>query len=81
VEGAGFGCLQCSEGNVAVGFNGPRNYSGTVTSGFILMYLHLKLLILFEVGDRRKDVAILDMKDWGLKLVATYGKFMNTGLF
>jgi tetratricopeptide (TPR) repeat protein len=27
-EGAGFGCLQCSEGNVAVGFNGPRNYTG-----------------------------------------------------
>ncbi|HEA28594.1 MAG TPA: RagB/SusD family nutrient uptake outer membrane protein, partial [Leeuwenhoekiella sp.] len=25
-EGAGFGCLQCSEGNVAVGFNGVRNY-------------------------------------------------------
>jgi hypothetical protein len=24
VEGAGFG-LQCSEGNVAVGFSGPRN--------------------------------------------------------
>ena len=28
-EGAGFGCLQCSEGNIAVGFNGIRNYSGT----------------------------------------------------
>ncbi len=27
-EGAGFGCLQCSEGNVAVGFNGIRNYTG-----------------------------------------------------
>ena len=27
-EGAGFGCLQCSEGNVAVGFNGIRNYNG-----------------------------------------------------
>jgi hypothetical protein len=35
VEGAGFGCLQCSERNVAVGFSGPRNYTGTLfTSGF-----------------------------------------------
>jgi len=35
VEGAGFGCLQCSEGNVAVGFNGIRNYSGPLfESGF-----------------------------------------------
>ena len=25
VQGAGFGCLQCSEGNVAVGFSGIRN--------------------------------------------------------
>ena len=25
-EGAGFACLQCSEGNIAVGFNGIRNY-------------------------------------------------------
>ena len=25
LEGAGFGCLQCSEGNVAVGFSGIRN--------------------------------------------------------
>ena len=35
VEGAGFGCLQCSEGNVAVGFNGIRNYNGPeFDSGF-----------------------------------------------
>jgi hypothetical protein len=31
---------QCSEGNVAVGFNGPRNYSGTLfTSGFSCTYI------------------------------------------
>jgi len=34
-EGAGFGCFQCSEGNIAVGFNGIRNYNGPVfDSGF-----------------------------------------------
>ena len=27
-EGAGFDCLQCSEGNVAVGFQGVRGYDG-----------------------------------------------------
>ena len=35
VEGASFTCLQCSEGNVAVGFNGIRNYTGPeFESGF-----------------------------------------------
>jgi hypothetical protein len=34
-EGAGFGCLQCSEGNVAVGFMGIRNHTGpTYDSGY-----------------------------------------------
>ena len=32
-QGADFGCLQCSEGNVAVGFNGIRNYSGAFFDG------------------------------------------------
>ncbi|SEA75074.1 Starch-binding associating with outer membrane [Flavobacterium gillisiae] len=83
VEGAGFGCLQCSEGNVAVGFNGPRNYSGTLfTSGFSFNVPTSKIVNAFEVGDNRKDVAILDMKDWGLKTGATYGKgYEDTGYF
>ncbi|MEZ0129954.1 RagB/SusD family nutrient uptake outer membrane protein, partial [Flavobacterium sp. LBUM151] len=35
IEGAGFGCLQCSEGNVAVGFSGVRNFTGPLfSSGF-----------------------------------------------
>ncbi len=34
-EGAGFGCIQRSKGNVTVGFNGIRGYSGSVfESGF-----------------------------------------------
>jgi len=32
-QGADFGCLQCSEGNVAVGFNGIRNYNGPFFDG------------------------------------------------
>lgn len=83
VEGAGFGCLQCSEGNVAVGFSGPRNYSGPLyTSGFSFNIPTAKIVNAFEVGDNRKDVAILDMNAWGLATGATYGQgYENTGYF
>ena len=83
VEGAGFGCLQCSEGNVAVGFNGPRNYSGTLfTSGYSYNVPTLKIVNAFEVGDNRKDVAILDIEAWAASTGATFGKgYQHTGYF
>jgi hypothetical protein len=66
VEGADFSCLQCSEGNVAVGFR-PRNYTGTLfTSGFSLICSYI--VNAFEAGDNRKAVAILDFKDWAAKV-------------
>lgn len=62
VEGAGFGCLQCSEGNVAVGFSGVRNFSGPLfSSGFSFNIPTQESADAFEVGDKRKDVAILDI--------------------
>ncbi|WP_073414874.1 RagB/SusD family nutrient uptake outer membrane protein [Flavobacterium defluvii] len=62
VEGAGFGCLQCSEGNVAVGFMGVRNFSGPLfSSGYSFNVPTQEAADAFEVGDRRKDVAILDI--------------------
>jgi hypothetical protein len=65
VEGAGFSCLQCSEGNVAVGFNGIRNYTGPLfDSGFSFNVPTQKVVDAFEVGDGRKDVAILDISAW-----------------
>ncbi|MNX35566.1 SusD family protein [compost metagenome] len=65
VEGAGFTCLQCSEGNVAVGFSGIRNYSGPLfSSGFSFNIPTKESADAFEVGDRRKDVAILDIAAW-----------------
>jgi hypothetical protein len=65
VEGAGFTCLQCSEGNVAVGFSGIRNYSGPLfSSGFSFNIPTKESADAFEVGDRRKDVAILDITAW-----------------
>jgi hypothetical protein len=65
VEGAGFGCLQCSEGNVAVGFNGIRNYSGPLfESGFSFNVPTQEVFDAFEPGDLRRDVAILDIEAW-----------------
>jgi len=65
VEGAGFTCLQCSEGNVAVGFSGIRNYSGPLfSSGFSFNIPTKESADAFEVGDKRKDVAILDIAAW-----------------
>jgi len=65
IEGAGFGCLQCSEGNVAVGFNGPRNYSGPrFSSGYSFNVPTQEAVNSFEAGDLRKDVAILDIEAW-----------------
>ncbi|WP_264536931.1 RagB/SusD family nutrient uptake outer membrane protein [Flavobacterium sp. N1736] len=62
VEGAGFTCLQCSEGNVAVGFSGIRNYTGPLfSSGFSFNIPTQESANAFEVGDKRKDVAILDI--------------------
>lgn len=73
-EGAGFGCLQCSEGNVAVGFNGIRNYSGPVfDSGFSFNVPTQDVVDEFEAGDLRKDVAILDIDAWALQTGATFG--------
>ena len=83
VEGSGFGCLQCSEGNVAVGFNGPRNYTGTLfTSGFSFNVPTLKVVNAFEAGDLRKAVAILDIEAWATSTGATFGKgYEHTGFF
>ncbi|MGB5821276.1 MAG: RagB/SusD family nutrient uptake outer membrane protein [Saonia sp.] len=62
-EGAGFDCLQCSEGNVAVGFNGIRNYSGPLfESGFSFNVPTQEVFDAFEAGDVRRDVALLDIE-------------------
>ncbi|MDW8851125.1 RagB/SusD family nutrient uptake outer membrane protein [Flavobacterium sp. MMLR14_040] len=84
VEGAGFGCLQCSEGNVAVGFSGIRNYSGPVfSSGFSFNLPTQESSDAFETGDKRKAVAILDIAAWaGTNSGVTYGKGNeDTGFF
>jgi starch-binding outer membrane protein, SusD/RagB family len=83
IEGAGFGCLQCSEGNVAVGFNGIRNYSGDLfTSGFSFNVPTKEAFNAYEAGDGRRGVAILDIEAWAASTGATFGKGNeHTGYF
>jgi len=83
VEGAGFGCLQCSEGNVAVGFSGVRGYDGPLfTSGFSFDVPVQEAVAAFEPGDLRKDVTILDIVAWADSTGAVYTEgYEHTGYF
>ena len=64
-QGAGWDCLQCSEGNVMVGFTGPRGYNGPFfDSGFSFNVPVQEAVDAFENGDTRKDVTILDIEAW-----------------
>jgi len=83
LEGAGFGCLQCSEGNVAVGFNGIRNYNGPLfDSGFSFNVPTQEVVDEFEDDDPRRTTAILDINAWAVSTGATFGTgFEHTGYF
>ena len=64
-QGASFDCLQCSEGNVAVGFNGPRTYAGPLfDSGYSFNVPTAETYNAFADDDNRRDIAILDMEAW-----------------
>ena len=82
-EGAGFGCLQCSEGNVAVGFQGVRGYQGDLfTSGFSFNVPTQEMVDQFETGDNRKDVAILDIDAWATSTGAEFTTgYEHTGYY
>lgn len=82
-QGASFDCLQCSEGNVAVGFNGPRTYSGPLfDSGYSFNVPTAEAYAAFEDTDKRKDVAILNIVDWAAETGASYGVgHEHTGFF
>ncbi len=83
LEGAGFGCLQCSEGNVAVGFSGIRNYEGPdFTSGFSFNVPVQEAYDAFDDDDLRKNIAILDINAWAESTGATFGTgYEHTGYF
>ena len=82
-EGAGFGCLQCSEGNVAVGFNGIRNYNGPIfDSGFSFNVPTQEVFDAFEPGDIRRETAILDIDAFAAQTGATFVEgFEHTGFY
>ncbi len=64
-QGAGFDCIECSEGNVMVGFNGIRGYEGPVyRSGFSFNIPVQELVDAFETGDLRLRATILDIEQW-----------------
>ncbi len=83
VEGAGFGCLQCSEGNVAVGFNGIRSYAGPMfSSGYSFNVPTAEAYNAYDDEDLRRDIAILDIEAWASATGATYGTgYKHTGYF
>jgi len=82
-QGASFDCLQCSEGNVAVGFNGPRTYSGPLfDSGYSFNVPTAEAYAAFDEEDNRRDIAILNMVTWAAETGATYGVgHEHTGFF
>ena len=64
-EGASFGCFQCVEGNVAVGFMGPRFSGGNFspfTSGFAFNPPTEELFNSYDSNDVRRDATILDLE-------------------
>lgn len=72
-EGAGFGCLQCSEGNVMVGFSGVRGYNGPVyESGFGFNLPTQEVFDAFESSDLRRQLSILDIEAWASQTGADY---------
>ncbi|MEG9327336.1 Starch-binding associating with outer membrane [Salinimicrobium catena] len=82
-EGAGFGCLQCSEGNVAVGFQGIRNYSGPLfESGYSFNVPVQEAYDAFTDNDIRRYYTILDIEAWAAETGASYSEgYKHTGYF
>lgn len=82
-EGAGFDCKQCSEGNIAVGFNGVKSYDGPVfESGFGFNLPTQEVVNQFEDGDNRLQTAILDIDAWVAETGATFAEgWEDTGYY
>jgi hypothetical protein len=82
-EGASFDCFQCSEGNIAIGYNGPKNYSGPVfDGGFAFNVPTQDVVDEFEPGDMRLETAILDIVVWVEETGATFTEqYRHTGYF
>ena len=61
VEGAGWGCVQCSEGNYLPQNNAPRDYSGPVYKfGWGISLPTQQLYDAFDNGDKRRDATLFE---------------------
>lgn len=61
VEGAGWGCIQCSEGNYLPQNNAPRDYTGPeYKSGWGFSLPTQQLYDAYADGDQRRDITILE---------------------
>mgnify|MGYP002700292022 CR=1 FL=1 len=78
-EGASFECFQCVEGNIAVGFMGPRFSGGNYApyaDGFSFNVPVQELVDLYETDDTRLDATVFEIDDF----VATHpGVTYNEG--
>lgn len=66
-EGANFDCFECVEGNIAVGFMGPRFNGGTYSpyaDGFSFNIPTLDLVSEFDSDDTRKAATIFDIDEF-----------------
>lgn len=80
IQGAGFECLQCSEGNVAVGFSGVRGYTGpTYASGFSFNVPTQNLVDQYEPNDNRLRPTIFDIEAYKAEQDAL-GNFVDYGI-
>jgi hypothetical protein len=63
LEGGGYGCLVCLEGNAAPGFHGIRQYNGPVYGDGNSYNLPTQdLYNFFPAGDPRRAATILDIE-------------------
>ena len=78
VEGAGWGCIICSEGNYIPKFTAPRSpYNGDkYIAGWGFVLPTPMLVDAFQAGDLRKEISILDMS--GVSYTESRG---STGYF
>ena len=84
MEGGGFGCFACVEGNIAVGFSGIRKYVGSpfgprFESGYSFNVPTQESYDSYNDLDTRRDASILDIEkwvaDWGtLGITISYGQ-------
>ena len=67
VEGAGWGCIVCSEGTYMPKFNNPRDgwENDTYTAGWGFSLPTPMLYNAFKAGDSRRDLTILDVRNDG----------------